>query len=166
MPQHRTLCSYKCSRQSKANCHFLCLETKKVTKENSRKERKQPVPFVVPWLDFIATVTSAFVFHAYSFHIYSETAIGDGAIEAPLTFTALVQKLNWNTDRKTGCYRFPRSFFVSFGTSKKEKEAEPWRGRRTLSLYYIIYRLNSKSRLLRPSQWRTGRRRSHVRSFH
>jgi len=52
-------------------CHFLFLEKKKVTKENSRKERNslppfagQAVPFDVPGLSFIATVASTFVFHA------------------------------------------------------------------------------------------------------
>ena len=29
-------------------CHFLCLDTKKVTKEKSRKERLHRVPFIVP----------------------------------------------------------------------------------------------------------------------
>ena len=46
-------------------CHFLCLETKKVTKENSRKERWRPVPFIVLQLSFCATVVSTLVFHAY-----------------------------------------------------------------------------------------------------
>jgi hypothetical protein len=37
-------------------CHFLCLETKKVTKESSRKERSPPVPFGVFQFSFATTV--------------------------------------------------------------------------------------------------------------
>jgi hypothetical protein len=36
------------------------LDEEKVTKEKSRKERLQPVPFILPRLSCTATVTSAF----------------------------------------------------------------------------------------------------------
>jgi hypothetical protein len=53
-------------------CYFLFPEKKSNSAgwltgdENSRKERQQPVPFIVPGLSFIATVASASVFYACS----------------------------------------------------------------------------------------------------
>jgi hypothetical protein len=42
--------------------------------------------------------------------------------KAQMSLTTVAQKPNQGTNRKTGCYRFPGAFFVSFLAKQKRIE--------------------------------------------
>ena len=121
-------------------CHFLCLKAKKVTRENSRKERLPRFPFLFFQFNFNYSVASAFVFYAYSFGDYhlGMKSFLSRRICQPINATSeqkiiitVIQKLNWKTVHgqhlptlREGCFRPCCLFLVSFfGQAKKLKRS-------------------------------------------
>ena len=118
-------------------CHFLCLETKKVTKESSRKKRLPRVSFLGLRYGLSYSVASAFVFHAYSCGTNKENRRLNLVIvfwdsptnqhhQGPTALHHSSTKAKLKYPPKRGCNPFRMPFFgYLFWASKKGKKEKP-----------------------------------------